>query len=581
VSGNFATGGGGGGAWEGGGGPGGNAFGGIYIDPLSTGGVTVTGSAVSNNTATGGAGGLSTGSIAGHPGAGGDATGGISEWSQTLSLEDSAVSGNTATGGTGGTGAIGPNGAEGGGAVAAGLALVAGSLRLERATISGNRATGGSGGGADGTTGGAGGTVSGGGLYLQGDATLVNVTIVGNAATAGAAGVPFGGGTTGPAGTSFGGGIDDQAGPAQHLTLSSATLASNTAGSGGNLWSGTTGVTLADTIVASGGAPAGPNCLPGAAITDGGHNLESTTPSQCGLSLAAHDVLGADPQLDTLAINGGATQTMALAPTSPARGAGGQCGDPTIGGQPLSADQRGQPRPNPCDIGAFQTEPPANTAPPTLTGSPVPRGTLTCGQGTWTGDAPLSFAVQWLRDGAPIAGALQSQYRVTGSDVGTQLSCRVSATNIYGHASQTSNTLTARRARFAGAALVATRLTVNSHGNVILKISCPADAGGGRCVDAIGLYTSTGSAPATISRTSRRGREATRLGRAHLTQRAGMTSRAHLHLNHSGTKLARKHASFHAELILTSHDSSTAGITRRYAVTVTRAGSRGRKPHRL
>ena len=195
------------------------------------------------------------------------------------------------------------------------------SARRSRAT----GAQGGAGGTADGTTGGSGGSVSGGGLYVQRDATLVDVTITGNGAIAGAGGVPFGGGTIGPAGGAFGGGIDDEGSVSQMVTLASVTLASNAAGSGGNIWAGATGVALGATIISSGVASTGPDCVAGAVITDNGHNLESATPSQCGFSAAAHDLIGVDPLLQPLAANGGSTQTMALAPTSPARGAGGQC----------------------------------------------------------------------------------------------------------------------------------------------------------------------------------------------------------------------------------------------------------------
>ena len=286
VSGNVATGGGGGGSSAAAGGTGGNAFAGIYVEPLSTGAVTLRASTVSSNIATGGAGGQS--SAGPQPGAGGDATGGISQWSQTLTLLDSSSSGNTATGGVGGTSnKFGTNGAEGGGAIAAGIALIGGTLRLDRATVSGNRAQGGAGGTADASRGGQGGSVSGGGLFVQSDATLVNTTITGNSATAGAPGLPFGGGgSTGPPGGAFGGGIYDGGGSSRTVTLASVTLASNAASDGGNLWAGATDLAVGDAIISSGGASARPNCDV-AAITDRGRNLESTIPSQCGFSVAA------------------------------------------------------------------------------------------------------------------------------------------------------------------------------------------------------------------------------------------------------------------------------------------------------
>jgi hypothetical protein len=580
VSGNAATGGSGGGSSAAAGGPGGNAFAGVYIDPLSTGAAILRASTVSNNIATGGAGGQS--SARSHPGAGGDATGGISQWSQALTLFDSSVSGNTATGGIGGTSNNpGAHGAEGGGAAAAGIALIGGRLQLDRATVSGNRAQGGAGGAADATTGGQGGSVSGGGLLLQSDATLVNTTITGNGATGGAPGLPFGGGgSTGPPGGAFGGGIYDGGGSSQTVTLASVTLASNAASDGGNLWAGATGLAVGDAIISSGGASAKPNCDV-AAITDSGRNLESTTPSQCGFSAAAHDVIGADPLLGALAANGGSTLTMALAATSPARGTGGQCVDPTSASQPLSIDERGLPRGNLCDIGPFQTESPANTGLPHLGGTAVLGKTITCSQGSWSGDPPLSFAVQWLRTGVAIPGATGSTYSVAAVDVGRQLSCRVTASNIYGQTTAASSPVTAlatkRPSRFGGSTLASTRLPIDPHGNVILKVRCPANANGGRCVNAVALYTRSGKLPATVSAVARRPPEARLLGTAHFSVRAGKTLTTRLHLNAAGAKLAGAHASFRARSILTSHDLSRRSSTRRYTVTLKRAPPHRRK----
>ena len=579
VSGNAAKGGGGGGSSAAAGGAGNNAFGGIYIDPLSTGAVTLRDSTVSNNTATGGAGGQSfSGS---HPGSGGDATGGISQWSQALTLIDSSVSGNTATGGVGGTSnTSGLHGAEGGGADAAGIALIGGTLRLDRATVSGNRSQGGAGGTADAGTGGQGGSVVGGGLFVQSDAMLVNTTISGNSATAGAPGLPFGGpgGSTGPPGGAFGGGIYDGGAGSQTVRLASVTLASNAASDGGNLWAGATGLVVSDAIIASGGASARPNCDV-AAITDSGHNLESTSPSQCGLSAAAHDVIGADPLLGPLTDNGGPTRTMALAATSLARRTGGQCVDPTSASGPLTVDQRGLLRANPCDIGAFQTEPPAGTAAPQLAGAAVLGHTMTCSQGSWSGDPPLSFAVQWLRAGVAIAAG--PRYSVAAADIGRQLSCRVIASNIYGQATATSRPVTPVTTKppsaFSGSTLVSTRLTLDSHGNVSLKVRCPANASGGRCDDAVALYTLAGQVPATVSAVKRRPRKATLLGRAHFSVGPRTTLTTRIHLNRAGTKLARTHTSFRARLILTSHDLSRRSNSRRYTVTIKRAAGHRRK----
>jgi hypothetical protein len=74
---------------------------------------------------------------------------------------------------------------------------------------------------------------------------------------------------------------------------------------------------------------------------------------------------------------------------------------------------------------------PANTGAPTVSGSPVPDGVLTCTDGTWTG-TPSSYARVWLRDGGVIAGAVGPTYAVEATDVGTEVSCAVTATNAVG-----------------------------------------------------------------------------------------------------------------------------------------------------
>lgn len=73
-------------------------------------------------------------------------------------------------------------------------------------------------------------------------------------------------------------------------------------------------------------------------------------------------------------------------------------------------------------------EPPAPvaTAPPTISGTPEVGSTLTATTGTWD-TAGLTFAVQWKRNGEPIAGATAATYTVTAADQGTRLTAVVTA----------------------------------------------------------------------------------------------------------------------------------------------------------
>jgi RHS repeat-associated protein len=85
---------------------------------------------------------------------------------------------------------------------------------------------------------------------------------------------------------------------------------------------------------------------------------------------------------------------------------------------------------------------PSNVSPPAASGSAQVGGTLTAGNGTWSGP-PSSYAYQWRRcaaDGsscADVAGTGQS-YVVTAGDLGSSLRVVVTGTNALGSASATS-----------------------------------------------------------------------------------------------------------------------------------------------
>jgi hypothetical protein len=87
---------------------------------------------------------------------------------------------------------------------------------------------------------------------------------------------------------------------------------------------------------------------------------------------------------------------------------------------------------------------PRNTAPPTLSGSPVEGSTLTATNGTWTGTEPLRFVYRYLRcdkdgGGCFVGGTTtQKTYRVTAADVGNTIRVRVTASNADGSQNATS-----------------------------------------------------------------------------------------------------------------------------------------------
>jgi len=82
--------------------------------------------------------------------------------------------------------------------------------------------------------------------------------------------------------------------------------------------------------------------------------------------------------------------------------------------------------------------PPVNTSAPAVTGTATVGSTLSCSMGNWT-YVPTSYTYQWLRNGGNIAGATASTRVLAAADVGTNVSCRVTATNAAGSTSVNSN----------------------------------------------------------------------------------------------------------------------------------------------
>jgi uncharacterized protein YukE len=86
---------------------------------------------------------------------------------------------------------------------------------------------------------------------------------------------------------------------------------------------------------------------------------------------------------------------------------------------------------------------PANTVPPTISGTPSNGQTLTVANGTWTGAAPITYGYAWqLCDATgnacvPISGATASTYALASTAVGKTLRTVVTGTNPNGTQSAT------------------------------------------------------------------------------------------------------------------------------------------------
>lgn len=78
---------------------------------------------------------------------------------------------------------------------------------------------------------------------------------------------------------------------------------------------------------------------------------------------------------------------------------------------------------------------------PSINGTAARGETLTLADGTWTGTGVITYARQWYRDGAPIAGATGSTYVLVAADDNASMTARVTATDDDGPASRGTNAI--------------------------------------------------------------------------------------------------------------------------------------------
>lgn len=87
--------------------------------------------------------------------------------------------------------------------------------------------------------------------------------------------------------------------------------------------------------------------------------------------------------------------------------------------------------------------PPLNTVRPVIVYDGLVVGDeLTGNKGVWATQWPISaFTYEWLRDGAPIAGADNVSYTLVEDDVDASISLRVTATSLAGSTTATSQAI--------------------------------------------------------------------------------------------------------------------------------------------
>lgn len=84
---------------------------------------------------------------------------------------------------------------------------------------------------------------------------------------------------------------------------------------------------------------------------------------------------------------------------------------------------------------------PVNTVAPVVSGTGVVGQTLTTTNGTWSGTLPFTYTYQWQRNSSPISGATSQTYVLVNADVGANVRCVVTATNVSGSGSANSNAI--------------------------------------------------------------------------------------------------------------------------------------------
>jgi hypothetical protein len=186
------------------------------------------------------------------------------------------------------------------------------SSQIFNCTFSGNNSSGGAGGGV---------------CVNSAAAVVINCTFSGNTAINGGALFT---------------GINSSSAISPQVVIESCTLNGNTATRGGGISTAYGQGVFLDNDIFNNSSGGNLHTFSGAPLS-GGHNLASDNGG--GFLTAAGDIINTNPMLGPLASNGGATQTHALLPGSPAINAG-QPGQP--------GDQRGYPRVGTTDIGAFE-----------------------------------------------------------------------------------------------------------------------------------------------------------------------------------------------------------------------------------
>jgi uncharacterized repeat protein (TIGR01451 family) len=320
--------------------------------------------------------------------------------------------------------------------------------------------------------------------------------------------------------------------------------------------------------------------------------------------------LGIDPKLGPTT-SAGVGLDYSLASGSPAiNAAAGTCPNAVFGGS-ASRDQRGVPRPQgaACDLGAFEvasdaaltlsaspatvtlgaqqtltatlTDPGSEAAQGVLVTFPIPPGATfvsassgcsvsfgaspaaTCPLGTLA--ASTSQAVSITIRPEHLGGLLETASLTTTSadyephDDSTTIATGVVAPIGSGTGSGPGTTPKGA----ASAKLIGSSFTVDSHGNLLVRVRCAGSSKGG-CVTALDLFATSGLLPAVASAV----RKALLYAHAHVTIAAGKTAFVHLRLSKAALKLLKKSHLLRVRALISLHGTVASVATTRHSVVL-------------
>jgi hypothetical protein len=78
---------------------------------------------------------------------------------------------------------------------------------------------------------------------------------------------------------------------------------------------------------------------------------------------------------------------------------------------------------------------------PQVEGTPAVEQTLTCKEGTWTGQPAPEYSFQWVVNGSAVPSATTNKFKIGTADSGYNIACRVTGTNNSGSASALSRSV--------------------------------------------------------------------------------------------------------------------------------------------